>query len=71
MKLSENKTKRLEVRLTEEEFKLLKICAYSIGQTPSSMVRMFIDTTLNQMKIKVKKGEIILEDFETILNDKL
>ena len=70
-KLTENKTKRLEIRLTEEEHKLLKICSYNIGQTPSSMVRMFIDTTLNQMKLQVKRGDIKLEDFETILNDKL
>lgn len=70
-KLTENKTKRLEIRLTEEEHKLLKICAYNIGQTPSSMVRMFIDTTLNQMKLQIKRGDIKIEDFETILNDKL
>ena len=35
MKLTENKTKRLEIRLTEEDHKLLKVCAYTIGQTPS------------------------------------
>lgn len=70
-KLTENKTKRLEVRVTEEDYKLLKICAYNIGQTPSSMVRMFIDTTLNQLKLQVKRGDVKLEDFETILNDKL
>lgn len=71
MKLSENKTKRLEVRLTEEDFKLLKVCAYTIGQTPSSMVRMFVDTTLNAIKLKIKQGEIKLEDYEAVLDDKL
>ena len=71
MKLTENKTKRLEIRLTEEELKLLKICAYTIGQTPSSMLRMFIDTTLNAMKLKIKQGEIKLEDYEAIFDDKL
>lgn len=71
MKLTENKTKRLEIRLTEEDHKLLKVCAYTIGQTPSSMVRMFIDTTLNAMKLKIKQGEIKLEDYEAIFNDKL
>lgn len=71
MKLTENKTKRLEIRLTEEDHKLLKVCAYTIGQTPSSMVRMFIDTTLNAMKLKIKKGEIKLEDYEAIFDDKL
>lgn len=69
MKLSENKTKRLEVRLTDEDFKLLKICAYTIGQTPSSMVRMFVDSTVNALKLKVKSGEINLADYKAILDD--
>lgn len=68
-KLTDNKTRRLEVRLSEEDFKLLKICAYTIGQTPSSMVRMFVDSTTNALKLKVRSGEIKLEDYEAILND--
>lgn len=71
MKLTENKTKRLEVRLTEEEYRLLRVSAYAVGQTPSSLVRMFIQTTINQLKLKVQKGEINLEDFEAVLDDKL
>lgn len=71
MKITDNKTKRLEIRLTEEDHKLLKICAYTIGQTPSSMIRMFIDTTLNSLKLKINKGEIKLEDYEALFNDKL
>ena len=69
MKTTENKTKRLEIRLTEEDLKLLKVASYCIGQTPSQMVRMFIDSTINGLKIKVKQGEIKLEDFETLFND--
>lgn len=69
MKTTENKTKRLEIRLTEEDLKLLKVASYFIGQTPSQMVRMFIDSTINGLKIKVKQGEIKLEDFETLFND--
>lgn len=69
MKPTENKTARLEIRLTEEDHKLLKIAAVSIGSTPSKLVRMFIDTTINSLKIKVRKGEINLEDLETLLDD--
>lgn len=69
MKTSKNKTARLEIRLTEEDLKLLKIAAYTIGQTPSSMLRMFVDSTINALRIKVNKGEIKLEDFESVLND--
>lgn len=69
MKTTENKTKRLEIRLSEEDLRLLKIASYCIGQTPSQTVRMFIDSTINGLKIKVQKGEIKLEDFEALLND--
>lgn len=71
MKLTPNKTKRIELRVTEEELFLLKVSSYSIGQTPSSMLRMFIDSTINALRIKINLGEIKIEDFETIFNDKL
>ena len=69
MKTSKNKNKRLEIRISEDDLKLLKIASYCIAQTPSQMVRMFIDSTINGLKIKVRQGEIKLEDFEAILND--
>jgi predicted DNA binding CopG/RHH family protein len=69
MKTSKNKNKRLEIRIAEDDLKLLKVAAYCVGLKPSQMIRMFIDTTINAFKIKVKKGEINLEDFQTILND--
>lgn len=69
MKTSENKTERLEVRLSPEDLKLLKIAALTIGQTPSEMVRMFISTTIVGLKLKVQSGEIKLEDFEALLNN--
>ena len=71
MKTTENKTKRLEVRLTEEEMKLLKIASISIGQTPSELVRMFISSTIVGLKMKVQQGEIRLEDFEALLDNQL
>ncbi len=69
MKTTEKKDKRLEIRLSDEELKLLKIAAITIGQTPSEMVRMFISTTIVGLKLKVQQGEIRLEDFEALLND--
>lgn len=69
MKTTTNKNKRLEIRISDEDLKLLKVASYCIGQKPSQMVRMFIDTTINSLKLKIKQGEINLEDFETILND--
>ena len=69
MKTTPNKTARLEVRLTEEDMELLKISAYVIGMKPSQMVRMFIDTTINALKLKIKQGEIDIEDIKALLND--
>lgn len=71
MKLTPNKTKRLEVRLTEEEFNLFQVASYSIGYNPSKLLRMFIMCTLVDLRKKINLGEINLEDYETILNDKL
>lgn len=69
--IKDKKTKKIEVRLTENEYKFFKLSAYSIGSTPSELVRMFINSTVNQIKIKVQLGEISLEDYETIFDDKL
>lgn len=69
MKTTTNKDKRLEIRISEEDLKLLKIAAYCIGQKPSQMLRMFIDSTINALKIKIQKGELKIEDFQAILDD--
>lgn len=69
MKTTQNKTKRLEIRISEEDLQLLKIAAYCIGQNPSQMLRMFIDSTINALKIKLNAGELKLEDFKSVLND--
>lgn len=65
------KTKTLQVRVSDDDLTLFKIAAYSIGQTPSQLVRMFIDTTTNALKLKIQKGEINLEDYKKLFNDKL
>lgn len=69
MKTAQNKTKRLEIRISEDDLQLLKVAAYCIGQNPSQMIRMFIDSTINGLKIKIKAGEIKLEDFKAVLDD--
>ena len=71
MKTNPKKDKRLEIRITEDDYKYLKIASFTIGQTPSEMLRMFITTTVNSLKIKVNQGAIKIEDFEALFNDKL
>lgn len=69
MKTEKKKTARLEIRLSEEDLKLFKIGSYMIGQNPSQTVRMFIDSTINQVKLKIKVGEIKVEDYETLFDN--
>lgn len=71
MKTSKNKTQRLEIRIAEDDLKLFRVACYMVGQKPSQMLRMFVDTTVNALKVKVKRGEVKLEDYEAIFNDKL
>ena len=69
MKTSTNKNKRLEVRIAEDDLKYLKVASHLMGLKPSQLVRIFIDTTINALKIKIKRGEISIEDIQAILND--
>lgn len=71
MKTTEKKDKRLEIRVSDEDLKLLKVASYCIGQTPSKLIRMFIDSTINTLKMKIRRGEINLEDYQALWDDKL
>jgi len=69
MKLEPKKTKTMQVRITQDQWRLLNVASRSVGLTPSKLIRMFIDTTCNQLKMQMKKGGDTLEDFETLFND--
>lgn len=69
--IKEKKDKTMQIRINNEDYEYFKIASLSIGQSPSQMVRMFIDTTINALKLKEKRGEINLEEFKAVLNDKL
>lgn len=69
MKLDDKKEKRLEIRLSPEDYNLVKISAFTMGMTASRFVRMLIDTTTSNLKVRIKRGEVNLEDFKDILND--
>lgn len=71
MKVTENKDKRLTVRISDSDLRYLRVAAASVGQTSSQLVRMFVDTTVNAVKLKIRQGELKLEDYEAVFNDKL
>lgn len=69
MKTDKKKDKRLTIRINDEDDMYLTYAAFCIGQDKSKLVRMFIDTTINGIKLKVKQGEIKLEDIKAVLDD--
>lgn len=69
--IKDKKDKVMQIRLTQADYELFQIASFTIGQTPSQMVRMFVDTTVNALKVKQQKGEIKIEDYKALLNHKL
>lgn len=67
--ISENKTKVVQVRVSESDHKYLLIVAKIAGMTPSQYVRSLIQATVNAAKVQEQKGVLRVEDFEGILND--
>ena len=71
MKIEEKKTSRLELRLPADDLELFKIAAYSIGSTPSQLLRMYVNSTVIALKAKQKAGEIKIENIKALFDDKL
>lgn len=71
MKVTKSKTKKVEIRVSEDDYVYLKIAAYSMGQTVSGMLRMMSQASINAAKVQVQSGKIKLEDFQTVLDDQL
>lgn len=67
--VKEKKTASLTIRMTEEEKFLFQVAAYQAGTTPSKMLRMIMDASINAVKLEVQKGVINLEDFKAVFND--
>lgn len=67
--ISENKTKTVQVRVSETDHKYLIIISKMVGMTPSQYVRSLISATVNAARIQEQKGALKVEDFEAILDD--
>lgn len=61
-KLENNKTKTLQVRLTNEDYELLKKSAFILGTTPSKLVRQFIQININAMLTAERNAQLKNED---------
>ena len=69
MKVETKKTKKVEISVSEEDYKYLKVAAYSMGQSISGMLRMISQASINAAKIQVQQGKIKLEDIEALYNN--
>ena len=67
--ISENKTKTVQVRVSETDHKYLIIISKMVGMTPSQYVRSLIQAHVNAARIQEEKGALKVEDFEAILDD--
>ena len=69
MKVETKKTKKVEIRVSEDDYKYLKVASYSMGQSISGMLRMISQASINAAKIQVQQGKIKLEDIEALYNN--
>lgn len=69
MKLKDAKTKRFELRMTEEEYQLLQLTAEYINRTPTEFVRLLLNGAFTEMRDVIEEGGMEGEDIKTVLND--
>lgn len=71
MKLKDTKTKRFEIRMTEEEYKLLTITAEYVGRNPTEFVRLLLNGAFTEMRDIIDKGVNDYENVTSVLDDQL
>ena len=71
MAINQKKEKIVSVRMTEDDYKLLRFSSKSIGVTPSKFLRMTCDSVILAVRLKINQGVLSYDDIETLLNDKL
>jgi hypothetical protein len=67
--IAEKKDKVVSLRMSKDDYKLFQIAAYTIGLTPSKLVRMLADSSINAVRVQIQKGQVNIEDFKTLLDD--
>ena len=71
MKLKDTKKKRFELRLTEEEYRLLVLSSEYVRRTPTEFVRLLLKSAFTEMNDILENEGIINEDVEIVCNNKL
>ena len=71
MKLKDTKKKRFELRLTEEEYRLLVLSSEYVRRSPTEFVRLLLKSAFTEMKDILENEGLDNEDAEVIFNDQL
>lgn len=67
--ITEPKTKRLTIRLTESDFDYLRVVSYMAGMTLSQYLRTLCDASINAVKVAESEGKVNIANIKTLLND--
>lgn len=67
--LTENKNKKISIRLSEVDYKYLQALAYMAGMDVSKYIRTLCDASINAIKLSEKQGKVKLEDIQAVLNN--
>jgi uncharacterized protein (DUF1778 family) len=65
------KDKMITLRVSSEDYRYFQMAAFVTGQTPSKLLRLFMDSSINAVKLQISKGTMKIEDFQALLDNKL
>ena len=68
MKLKDTKTKRFEIRMTEDEYRLLTLCGEFVGRTPTEFVRLLLRSSFVEMREIIERENGEYEDTERVFD---
>ena len=69
MKTNKPKDKMITLRVSGEDYRYFQIAAFTTGSTPSKLLRIVMDASINAVKLQITQGKLKLEDFKTILDN--
>lgn len=64
--LTENKSKQITFRISENDYEYLSAVAFMAGMTVSKYIRTLCDASINAVKLSEKQGKVNLEDIKAI-----
>lgn len=69
--INEKKDKRIVVRVSERDYNLLAYSSKMIGLDVSKLMRMYLDSTINPLKVKISNKEVSYEDIKRVLDSSI